>query len=186
MIEMKDVSLLDLLPSSVKEDPMVKAHALVLDKELQKNTQSIAQLSRFSRLDEINDQEADSLAWQLHVDFYDPNLTIEVKRNLIKNAISFHRMKGTPAAVEQLVDIVFGDGVVEEWFQYDGTPGHYQVKTGNPQATQSRAQEFYRAIDSVTRFSSKIDRVILEQTDDMNMNFAGVLHFGETMEARMI
>lgn len=186
MININEVSIVDLLPQSVKEDPTMQAFALTLDEYLKVAKDEVYKLRRLTRIDELTSDEANDMAYQMHVDFYDPNLPLDTRRQLIKNSINFHRIKGTPAAVEQLIDILFGDGVVEEWFQYNGIPGHYRVKTSNPAATRDRVAEFYRAIDSVTRFSAKLDSVVLEQTEQMDLYFGAGLHMRDIITARMV
>ncbi|WP_339271433.1 phage tail protein I [Paenibacillus sp. FSL K6-1330] len=186
MIDLKSISMLNMLPDNLKRDPNIKAAAQALDDKLRDLTDQIVKLPRLSRLDELNDDEADELAWQFHVDFYDPTLPIEQKRELVKNAFKFHRRKGTPAAIEELITILFGEGKVEEWFEYGGQPGRFQVITNNPAVTQERAEEFYRAVESVKRLTAKLERVILAQSEPMGLYFAGILRMGEKMTVRMV
>lgn len=186
MIDMKYGSLLDIIPSNIKDDPSVAAAALVIDAELKGITDEIQKLSIFSRSDEWTEEETDELAWQFHVDFYNPSLPIEQKRELVKNSIAWHRRKGTPSAVEELVTTLFGEGKVEEWWEYGGQPYYFQVLTNNPEVTQEKAKEFYRAIDSVKRLTARLEKVIIRQTEDMPLYYAGVLHMGEKMTVRMV
>lgn len=180
MIDIQNVRFLDLLPPNLKRDPKVAAAAQAIQEELQQTTLAISKLSIFDRLNTLNDAEADEMAWQLHVDFYDATLPIEQKRELVKNAIRFHRRKGTPAAVEELIAILFGTGAVEEWFEYGGEPGYFRVRTSDPSATNERAQEFVQAVDSVKRLSAHLEAVILEETiEARDMYFGGTLHIGE-------
>lgn len=180
MIDLKSLKMLDMLPDSLKQDPNIRAAAKALDSQLQGLTEQINKLPRFSRLDELTNDEADEMAWQFHVDFYDPDLPIEQKRELVKNAIRFHRRKGTPAAVEELISILFGTGQVEEWFEYGGRPGYYRVRTSDPAATNEKAEEFVRAIDSVKRLSAWLETVILEETIPANDLYYGqTLHIGD-------
>ncbi|MBU5672654.1 phage tail protein I [Paenibacillus brevis] len=180
MIDLKSLSILDMLPDNLKRDPNIAAAAKALDSSLQGLSEQIMKLPRFQRLDQLNDDEADELAWQFHVDFYDPDLPIEQKRELVKNAFLFHRRKGTPAAVEELIEILFGTGQVEEWFEYGGEPGYFRVRTTDQSATNERAQEFIRAVDSVRRLSAHLESVILEETIQANdLYFGGTLHIGE-------
>ncbi|WP_160044716.1 phage tail protein I [Paenibacillus sp. USDA918EY] len=180
MTDVKNMSLLDLLPTSIRYDPGVIAIAQALDEQIRVAVDEIYKLPLFSRLDELSDEEADELAWQFHVDFYDPALPLEQKRELVKNAFKFHRRKGTPAAVEDLITILFGEGKVEEWFEYGGVPGRFRVRTSDPSATNERAQEFVQAIDSVKRLSAWLEAVILEETiEARDMYFGGMLHIGE-------
>ncbi|MBB3132131.1 phage tail P2-like protein [Paenibacillus rhizosphaerae] len=171
MTDVRNMSLLDLLPTSIKYDPEVIAIAEALDEQVRVAVDEMYKLPLFSRLDELTDEEADELAWQFHVDFYDPTLPIEQKRELVKNAFKFHRRKGTPAAIEDLITILFGEGKVEEWFEYNGQPGRFRVITNNPAVTLERAQEFYRAIESVKRLSAHLEEVILSQTESLQLYF---------------
>lgn len=180
MIDIQNVHLLDLLPPNLRSDPALSAAAQSIQEELRQTTEAISKLSIFDRLNTLNDVEADEMAWQLHVDFYDASLPIDQKRELVKNAIRFHRRKGTPAAVEELIAILFGTGTVEEWFEYGGEPGFFRVRTSDPSATNERAQEFVQAIDSVKRLSAWLEVVILEETiEARDMYFGGLLHIGE-------
>ncbi|WP_217562803.1 phage tail protein I [Paenibacillus sp. GbtcB18] len=185
MIDIQHASMLDILPPNLRRDRDLAAIALVFDNELQALIPKIRKLSIPDRLDEVSDGLADELAWQYHVDFYSPDLPIEQKRQLVKNAFHWHKRKGTPSAVEELVATLFGEGKVEEWFEYGGQPFRFQVITNNPEVTQDRAQEFYRAVESVKRLSAKLERVIISQTEELPLIVAGVFHFGEKMTVRM-
>ncbi|CAM3852320.1 MULTISPECIES: phage tail protein I [Paenibacillus] len=171
MIDISKVSLMDLLPPNLRRDSTLAAIAKSLEHDIVSISKSISKLKRFDRLDELTDAEADELAWEFHVDFYDASLPIEQKRQLVKNAIRFHRRKGTPAAVEELITILFGEGKVEEWFEYGGEPGYFRVITNNPEVTLDRAQEFYRAVESVKRLSAHLEEVILSQTESLQLYF---------------
>lgn len=181
MIDLKSLSMLEMLPDNLKRDPNIQAAAQALDAQLQGLSEQIMNLPRFSRLDKLTDDEADELAWQFHVDFYDAGLPIEQKRQLVKNAFLFHRRKGTPAAIEELITILFGEGKVEEWWEYGGEPGMFQVTTNNPAVTQERAQEFFRAIESVNRLSAHLERVILSQSEALDLYVGVAVHVRETI-----
>ncbi|AJK27748.1 phage tail protein I [Paenibacillus larvae] len=186
MINIQNVSLLDILSPNLRKDPTISAAAKSIDEELREITAEISNLSLFDRLDELTDSEVNELAYQFHVDFYDPKLPIEQKRELVKKSIPFHRRKGTPSAVEELVSILFGEGRVEEWFEYGGNPFHFRVLTNNPEVTQGKAIEFYRAVESVKRLSARLERVILSQTEEMSLYVGCVLHTGEKMIIRQV
>ncbi|NEZ43721.1 phage tail protein I [Paenibacillus alvei] len=186
MIDIKDVGLLDLLPPNLLEDDNVVASAKAIDQQLQQMTQRILKLPVMSRMDELSDEEADRLAWEFSVGFYDTTLPIEQKRELVRNAIRWHRTKGTPAAVEELVTALFGDGKVEEWWEYGGSPGYFRVITNNEAVTNERAQEFLQAVNSVKRLTAMLEKVVLTQTERMQLYFGGALHIGEKMTIRQV
>ncbi len=49
------------------------------------------------------------------------------RRALIKSAIELHRYKGTPYAIEMVLDVLGLSGELQEWFQYSGEPYHFRV-----------------------------------------------------------
>lgn len=78
------------------------------------------------------------------------------------------------------------EGRVEEWFEYGGNPFHFRVMTNNPEVTQDKAIEFYRAVESVKRLSARLEKVILSQTEEMSLYVGCVLHVGEKMTVRQV
>ncbi|TEB13354.1 phage tail protein I [Pelotomaculum propionicicum] len=159
------ISLLDLLPQSLKGDPDVEALAKALDPELQAVSAAIIECVLLPRVDELPEEVVDYLAWQLHVDFYDPNYSLAVKRTLVKQSIPRHRKKGTPAAVEELATTVFGSARVIGWYEYGGDPYRFRVITGNEQVVLGdRYAEFVNALESVKRKSAWLDDILFEGT----------------------
>ncbi|WP_342563187.1 phage tail protein [Paenibacillus sp. FSL R7-0345] len=179
MINIQKASLLDLLPSPLRNDPAMSAAAISLDTQLQETTAMIAALDIFGRWTEWTEAETDELAVQYRPPYYDPDLPLEQKRLLVKTSIPFHRQKGTAAAVEDLIAILFGEGAVEEWWEYGGDPYHFRVVTNNADVTAARAREFIDAVDAVKRISAVLDSVTISQSEGLPLYIGGFLHFGE-------
>lgn len=53
--------------------------------------------------------------------------TEQERRELIKNAIPLHRMKGTKPAVIRAFEILGIEGELQQWFEYDGIPFHFRL-----------------------------------------------------------
>ena len=81
----------------------------------------------YARIDELDEAALDVLAHDLHVDWYDFNYPIEVKRATIRDSIKIHRRLGTKYAVETALGNVFPGTKVEEWFEYGGEPYFFRV-----------------------------------------------------------
>lgn len=124
---LQELSLLDIAPSSIKSDKVVNSAIRAIDPELKSVSQSISEAFIISRIDDLPEILIDLLAWQWHVDYYEPDLSLDVKRSLVKSSISWHRIKGTPYAVEQLVSQIFGNAKVSEWFDYAGRAYFFRV-----------------------------------------------------------
>jgi phage tail P2-like protein len=123
-----ETAFIDLLPSSISGDDTIIAAARALDGVLEETRAGIENVLLFSRIDEIEEPLLSELAWQLHVDYWDPDFSLVTKRELIRNAIPRHRKKGTPAAIEAMLRAVAGSGYVSEWFEYGGDPYWFRVE----------------------------------------------------------
>lgn len=178
---LRDLDVKKLLPNSLHKDKFT----IALLRAFYEEVLSILDKTEENLLS-FPDSLLDLLAFEKHVDFYDPSLPIEQKRQLIDRSRFFHRQKGTPAAVEDLIITLFGEGKVVEWFEYDGQPYHFKVVTNNRSVTQEKAQEFIKALNSVKRLTAILDKVELTQTEDMNIYFAGVLHTGDQITIRQV
>ena len=86
--ELQHTSLLDILPQNLLRDEQIKAAAQALDAELQKITAATKEALLLPRLDELPEAVIDLLAWQWHVDFYEPNMSLETKRQLVRESIA--------------------------------------------------------------------------------------------------
>lgn len=53
--------------------------------------------------------------------------TVEKKRTLIKNAIRFHRLRGTKYSIIKALESVGYKAELSEWFEYNGTPFYFKV-----------------------------------------------------------
>lgn len=179
MNDIYNISILDILPSNLKTDSKIVAAAKAIDIELQKTSDQIKEAILLARIDELSEEKLDLLAWQMHVDFYDTNYDVDKKRTLIKNTLIIHQTKGTPYAVEKLIESIFDEGFVEEWFEYGGEPFTFRVITNNSSVTNERAAEFIKALNSVKNIRSWLDRVIISQSEDLNVYFAGIVHIGD-------
>lgn len=117
---MQDITFGELLSPSIASDPTIAAAAKALDGQVQEVTETIRLVELYARLDELSGPVLDLLAWQLHVDFWRPELTDQAKRNLIRSSIGWHRIKGTPAAVRRLFADIGVEARIIEWWQPEG------------------------------------------------------------------
>lgn len=109
------------LPPTLKDDPEINALGRAIAGQLQITAQQIRRNIIYARIDELDEQTLDILAYDLHVDWYDHSYPIEVKRQTIKDSVKIHRRLGTKYAVETALGAVFPGTRVEEWFEYGAT-----------------------------------------------------------------
>ena len=153
------------LPQSL-DKKNVQEVAKVVDDTLLSFDKTIAEVLIYPAIDMLGSELINTLAIQMHCDFYDDTLPLAVRRNLVKNSIAWHRIKGTPAAVEQMIQTVYQTGVVEEWFDYGGEPFFFKVNLGDSQITTQKIKNLIKMINAsknvrswleVLRFSKSID-----------------------------
>ena len=164
---LKGISLLDILPPNLLEDKKIYAAAKALDVELKEISEDIKLALYLPRLNELPDEVLDSLAWQYHVDFYEPDLDIEVKRNLIRQSYYWHRIKGTPLAVKMLLENIFEEVKLEEWFNYpegEGKPYRFRVKVGGFKKEVSK-EYILRMIEAGKNLRSHLDYLEIDLTE---------------------
>ena len=150
---------MDLLPESLTRDPQIQACIEGLDEELRKLSNDIHETLLISRIDELSEDILDLLAWQFHLDFYQPTeLNIETKRQLIRESIADHRIRGTPAAVEKLLTTVFKNAQVKEWWEFDGNPYEFRIEQlGRSLATEQDYADFEKALDVAKNVRSHLE-----------------------------
>lgn len=158
MLKLTDSTVTATLPSSIKHDEQVLAAAKAIEERLREVNLKTDLLLLLPRLDELSEALVDELAWQYHVDFYDYKADIAKKRALVRNAIAWHRYKGTPAAVEEVCSAVFQTAKVSEWFDYGGKPYHFQVRLiEEPVPDQQVIDSLQRAIAETKNVRSWLD-----------------------------
>lgn len=179
MADMYDTPLSRFMPRAFVQDEETLALINAIDGEMQPALDAVASINYMRSPQEWDSDLTDELAWQNHVDFYESALPVEQRRELVKGAYMFHRKKGTNGAVKDLINLLFADGRVEDWYEYGGQPGHFRVLTSDTTVTTDRALEFVRALDSVKRLSAKLDAVIIEESEELNHYFGFGLQMGD-------
>jgi hypothetical protein len=112
-------------------------------------------------------------------------MDLETKRKLIKQSIAWHRMKGTPAAVEAVVSAAFDTSTVQEWWEYGGKPYFFKVVTEDATTNSGTIERMKRAIESIKNTRSWLEKIefILHLRDDygnITENFS--MHVQHDME----
>ena len=171
-----EVSLIDLLPDNLKTDKDILAASKSIDKEFIEMAAKINSCIIFADIDNTASEIVDMLACELNLGYYDSSLPLNTRKELVKNGLLTHKISGTKSAIEELINIVFGDGTVEEWFEYDGQPYNFRVKTSNPEANTIKAQEFIKLITAYKNVRSHLESIIITTSGDLNLYFDNIVH----------
>ncbi len=165
MIRLYDSDIVDILPETLASRPNVIALGYALHKAMQRLIGYCQNISVFSVIDSAPDNVLDLLALELNTQYYEDTLDIEVKRQLIKNTLVWYMSAGTSAAVAELVQTVFGEGEVQEWFQYGGDPYTFRIQT-SAILTPEINEFFNRMIERVKNTRSHLESIgIVRRTE---------------------
>lgn len=181
--DLKNINIIDLLPSSISGDGTFKASAEAINKHVQDISIEIDKLYVLSRIDELEEPLLSHLAYRFKVDFWDNGDSIQVKRDLIRNSIAWQKRKGTPGAIEDLLTYkTGGKAVVIEWPEYGGEEYHFKVNIDVQ--NQGVTGDIYDKVDALVNKAknerSCFDSVTLSLTAKGSINYAPVEISAET------
>lgn len=170
MIKLQEGELLDLLPSSLKNDTdmICLSYALKMAVGRLLVYERSAMTQNF--VDSLPEKILDVLAVELRSPYYLDSMEISVKREIIKNTLIWHTKAGTASAVSEMIGIVFGEGSVVEWPDFDEppyTPGTFDIVT-NAQMTEDVTEFFMAVIERVKNERSHIRRVLIHREMEMH------------------
>ena len=167
MINFYDGEIKDILPGNLMKDPAAQAFSFALREGTRLLNRYTQLCYVYCSIDTAPNDVLDLLAKELRTQYYSDDLELDVKRGLVRNTLIWYMTAGTPAAVEELVSIVFGEGEVSEWFEYGGKPYWFKIKT-NAILTEDINTFFSNMIRKVKNTRSHIEAIeihrIIEQT----------------------
>lgn len=155
MIKLKDSNITDIMPEAFTSDPKNIALGYALQRAMQRLLVYSGATSVYATIDTANDAVLDMLAAELDTQYYDVALDLATKRRLVKNTLIWHMTSGTPAAVEELVAAVFGEGEVKEWYEYGDEPYYFKIIT-NALMTEQMNDQFTTMLDRTKNARSHI------------------------------
>ena len=156
-----DIFNMDLtrtLPPALKQDKTMQALARVIAGELQENARLICNNIIYARIDELPEKLLDILAYDLHIDWYDYDYPVEVKRDLIKTSVKVHKKLGTVYAVETALGALHPRSEIEEWFDYGGEPFYFRIVLDVSQSrVRADSSKIIRTVKMYKRLTAHIE-----------------------------
>lgn len=147
-----------LLPKFMQNDDANMALANSMNQMISEPGKKVKLIRKWDQIEQMSNEELNELAWEFNVDWWDPNLSIERKKAVIKTCYRIHEKRGTKYAVSELIVATFGYGKVAEWFEYGGEPFCFRVETDTV-LTEEGLNMFSALIDKVKSARSSLDEV---------------------------
>lgn len=160
MIRYKDSGIIRILPESLRHKDEVKAISYAINRAIQKLIAYSERICVYAAIDELPERILDVLAVELRTQYYEPDMTLETKRNIVKKTLLWYHHAGTPSAVREMIEAVFGIGEVEEWFEYGGKPYYFKIITDTA-LTEDIMERFAKIIGKVKNTRSHLEAIEL-------------------------
>lgn len=128
MIKLQDTGLIEGLPPGIAEQHWVKVLDAVFRERQKKELEAVRKVFVYTAIDSAPENILDILAAQFKVDWYRDDFPIETKRRVIKTAMEVRRYCGTEWAVRQAISAIYPNSEIVEWYDYNGTPGHWRLR----------------------------------------------------------
>ncbi|MBR1658167.1 MAG: phage tail protein I [Synergistaceae bacterium] len=151
------ISLNDIIPPSISGDRHIQSIISATDPQLREVSRSIREAFIISRIDELPENVIDLLAWQWHVDSYEPALPITTKRELVRDSVRWHRKKGTKSAIKAALEKLDFVPTIKEWFEIGTRPhtfevyGHYKDNDLNVEFLGPDTEEILTRVVEITK-----------------------------------
>lgn len=132
MINFYNGQITDLLPSNVKNDPIVIAIGYAISNMIKKIADYADKSGVYACIDLLDDEVLDLMAVEVRTQYYDTSLPVEDKRKAVKKALLWFCRAGTTSAVTELTNLVWrsNSAKVQEWFEYLAAPYLFRIVLG--------------------------------------------------------
>lgn len=160
MIKFTEGGLEDIWP---QKTPRIQAISYAMQQAM-KMVKKYADKSRcYAAVDELSEEILDYFAVEMRSMYYSQGLPISKKREIVKNTLKWYTYAGTAATVADMVSVVFGDGRIIEWFNYDEpprTPGTFDIETSG-RLTGESFDQINALIKKSKNVRSQLRRIII-------------------------
>ena len=119
------------------------------------------------------------LAWAFSVDKWDATWTEAQKRAIVAGAIFVHQRKGTPAAVKEVVNAIFGGGdIVEAWQDVDLSAHEFKIVTTGTFTADAQFAELIDLVDGAKPVRSHLVAVQILRASTRRLYFGTATRSG--------
>lgn len=154
-------SIADMWPDN--KEPEYQAIAYALKLAIRRILLMIKESMVYAGIDDLQEDAVDILAAELAARGYDQDAPIKVKREEVKAASLYYSKAGTARAIRLLIQALYGDAHLEEWFNYAGDPFHFRIGIDITDQQQTvpmlTNEELADLIRGVVRESAHLDDV---------------------------
>ncbi len=161
MIKFCDSSIGAILPVYLSRTPEVQAISYAMARQIKKMCVRMEKEKVYIAIENLSEDVLDLLAIEMRSQYYSDAMGMREKKEIIKNTMKWYMKAGTTSAVKEMVNVIFGEGRVVEWFDFkegEKIPGTFEIETEAGLTTEIMA-EVSEKIKNVKNTRSHIRRV---------------------------
>lgn len=186
MIDYRYGNITDIMPDSLKHDPVVQAIGYAISNMVKKIVDNAYKASIYAVIDKLDEETTDLLAVELRTKYYGELLTLEEKREVVKKTLLWYYKAGTLYTVQELTDFVFQDARVEEWFQYNASAYLFRliVNVISQDISLEKYLQFLKSIYEVKNTRSHLEAVIFKYDTNTEVKSLAAGGIGSTIKIK--
>lgn len=182
-----ETELTDLFPLSSTEIQCLSyaVHRSML--EIQKYSERIF----LNNIETLPEEVLDYLAKEKNLPYYDSEFPLDVKRKLIQEGDTWYFRAGTVDGIQSLIQAIFGNGNVVEWFNFDEEEreiykGYFDVQINGSLIGEESVEEFTRILKKAKNVSRWLRKVVANCDSKQQLYVVNRMSFGDSIliEAR--
>ncbi len=169
MIKLKDALLSDILPHSLLGTVDMDAYAMTLRDAIRIILGMSEKTMVYYNFDKQSEKIVDLMALEWRTQFYDGEMELERKKELVKNTLPWYLIAGTDGAVNGLLETLFGNGRIVPWYEYGGQPYHAKV-SANIEYSEDIMEKFDTMLHKVKKASTILDEIEMKNFTDTRIH----------------
>lgn len=178
MVGLWDVQLTDMFPEQSTETLCLSYAIYKIMQDIKKYTE---RLFLTGNIENLPEEILDYLSIEKNTPYYDSDFSIVKKRELLNNGYTWNMMAGTIQGIESLIQIIFGTGKIQEWFDFEDEekiPGQFGIKINNENVTEDSYVKFLRILRNAKNVSRHLRHVTVNY--DATYNLTAISNFNLT------
>lgn len=172
MIKLEDVLLSDIAPHSLLGTVDMDAYSMTLRDAIRLLLGMSEKTMVYYNFDKQSEKIIDLMALEWRTQFYDGEMELERKKELVKNTLPWYLIAGTDGAVNGLLETLFGNGRIVPWYEYGGQPYHAKI-SANIEYSENIMEKFDTMLRKVKKASTILDEIEMKNFTDTSIH-AGV------------
>lgn len=187
MINILDVKLSDLLPSSFDTDE-IKALNNVVTFSLYLLQKYINNANFTVNIDNVSEKIIDYLACEYRTPYYDEALDLKTKRNLVKSTMLTYQKIGTTNIIKEYLNTLNEETDVTEWYDYNGQPYNFKIFLNiseNREVDEKLLTDIKNKIEKIKNVRSSLEAIEILNSSNYNKKLSCSIAAGVQIETNI-